>query len=105
MHAHGIGIAMGGWFPDWPDGFGFLDSLVDGATIAPTGNTNIAELNDPVINNLFAKSATVSSADRTAIWSQIDKQAMSDAVDLPMVYAKSLCLTADSVTHVYVSGG
>ena len=105
VHAHGIGIAMGGWFPDWPDGFGFLDSLVDGATIAPTGNTNIAELNDPVINNLFAKSATVSSADRTAIWSQIDKQAMSDAVILPMVYAKSLFYRPTSVTNVYVSGG
>jgi peptide/nickel transport system substrate-binding protein len=102
VHSHGIGIAMGGWFPDWPDGFGFLDSLVDGATIVPTGNTNIAELNDPVINNL---SATVSSADRTAIWAQIDKQAMSDAAILPMVYAKSLFYRPTSVTNVYVSGG
>jgi peptide/nickel transport system substrate-binding protein len=105
VHSHGIGIAMGGWFPDWPDGFGFLDSLVDGATIVPTGNTNIAELNDPVINNLFAKSATVSSADRTAIWAQIDKQAMSDAAILPMVYAKSLFYRPTSLTNVYVSGG
>ena len=105
VHSHDIGIAMGGWFPDWPDGFGFLDSLVDGATIVPTGNTNIAELNDPVINNLFAKSATVSSADRTAIWAQIDKQAMSDAAILPMVYAKSLFYRPTSVTNVYVSGG
>jgi peptide/nickel transport system substrate-binding protein len=105
VHSHGIGIALGGWFPDWPDGFGFLDSLVDGATIAPTGNTNIAELNDPVINNLFAKSATVSSADRTAIWAQIDKQAMSDAGILPMVYAKSLFYRPTSLTNVYVSGG
>ena len=105
VHSHGIGIAMGGWFPDWPDGFGFLDSLVDGATIVSTGNTNIAELNDPVINNLFAKSATVSSADRTAIWSQIDKQAMSDAAILPMVYAKSLFYRPTSLTNVYVSGG
>jgi peptide/nickel transport system substrate-binding protein len=105
VHSHGIGIALGGWFPDWPDGFGFLDSLVDGATIAPTGNTNIAELNDPVINNLFAKSATVSSTDRTAIWAQIDKQAMSDAAILPMVYAKSLFYRPPSLTNVYVSGG
>jgi len=105
VHSHDIGIAMGGWFPDWPDGFGFLDSLVDGATIVSTGNTNIAELNDPVINNLFAKSATVSSADRTAIWAQIDKQAMTDAAILPMVYAKSLFYRPTSVTNVYVSGG
>jgi peptide/nickel transport system substrate-binding protein len=105
VHSHDIGIAMGGWFPDWPDGFGFLDSLVDGATIVPTGNTNIAELNDPAINNLFAKSATASAADRTAIWAQIDKQAMSDAAILPMVYAKSLFYRPTSLTNVYVSGG
>ena len=106
VHAHGIGISMGGWFPDWPDGFGFLDSLVDGATIVPTGNTNIAELNDPVINNLFAKSATVTSATaREPIWAQIDKQAMTDAAILPMVYAKALFYRPTSVTNVYVSGG
>jgi peptide/nickel transport system substrate-binding protein len=105
VHSHGIGISMGGWFPDWPNGFGFLDELVDGATIAPTGNTNIAELNDPVINNLFAKSATLSGAARNAIWAQIDKQAMSDAAILPMVYAKSLFYRPPSLTNVYVWGG
>ena len=106
VHSHGIGISLGGWFPDWPDGFGFLDSLVDGATIVPTGNSNIAELNDPVINNLFATSATLSSAAaRTPIWAQIDKQAMSDAAILPMVYAKALFYRPTSLTNVYVSGG
>ena len=37
-----IGIAMGGWGADWPNGYGFLDELVDGNTIASTGNTNIS---------------------------------------------------------------
>jgi peptide/nickel transport system substrate-binding protein len=102
VHAHNIGISMGGWFPDWFNGFGFLDSLVDGATIVPTGNTNIAELNDPVINSLFAKSATLSGAARDAIWAQIDKQAMSDAAILPMVYAKALFYRPPSLTNVYI---
>ena len=105
VHAHDIGISLGGWYPDWPDGFGFLDSLVDGATIVPTGNSNIAELNDPLINNLFTKSATLTGAARTALWAQIDKQAMTDAVILPMVYAKALMYRPTSLTNVYVSGG
>ena len=79
---------MGGWSADWPNGNGFLDELVNGNTIAPTGNTNISELNDPVINNLFAKSNTLTGAARTAIWSQIDMQVMKDAAVLPGVYAK-----------------
>ena len=105
VHSHGIGIAMGGWYPDWPNGWGDLDSLVDGATIAPTGNTNIAELNDPVINNLFKKSNTLTGEARTPLWSQIDKQAMTDAAILPMVYAKALFYRPTSLTNVYVWQG
>ena len=102
VHSHDIGIAMGGWSADWPNGFGFLDELVAGNTIAPTGNTNIAELNDPVINNLFTKSNTITGDARTAIWSQIDMQLMKDAAVLPMVYARSLDYRAPSMTNAYI---
>jgi peptide/nickel transport system substrate-binding protein len=105
VHSHGIGISMGGWFPDWPNGWGDLDSLVDGATIVPTGNTNIAELNDSKINNLFAKSAKLTGSARDPIWAQIDKQAMTDAAILPMVYAKALFYRPPSLTNVYVWQG
>ena len=113
VHSHDLGIAMGGWWADWPNGNGFLDELVNGNTIAPTGNTNISELNDPVINNLFAKSNTLTGAARTAIWSQIDMQVMKDAAVLPGVYARSLDLPVaghdqrlhlGSVRHVQLRG-
>jgi peptide/nickel transport system substrate-binding protein len=102
VHAHQIGIAMGGWGADWPTGFGFLDSLSAGNTIVPTGNTNIEELNDPVVNNLFTKSSTVAGAARTALWAQIDKQIMTDAGILPLVYNKSLLYRSSNLTNVYV---
>ena len=57
MSSHNIGIAMGGWGADWPDGYGFLSQLVSGPSIVPAGNTNIGMLNDPVVNNLFTKAA------------------------------------------------
>ena len=62
MSSHNIGIAFGGWGADWPDGYGFLDELVNGNTIVPAGNTNIGQLNDPVVNNLFAKAAGLNNA-------------------------------------------
>ena len=43
-----MNLASGGWSPDWPDGFGFLYYLTDGAAIRPVGNSNISELNDPL---------------------------------------------------------
>jgi peptide/nickel transport system substrate-binding protein len=102
VHSHNIGIAMGGWSADWPNGYGFLDELVNGNAIVSTGNTNVAELNDPVINNLFAKSNTLTGAARTAIWSQIDMQTMKDAAVLPMVYARSLDYRSPNLTNAFV---
>jgi peptide/nickel transport system substrate-binding protein len=102
VHSHQLGIAMGGWGADWPTGFGFLDSLVAGNTITATGNSNIEELNDPVVNNLFTKSSTLSGDARTAIWAQIDKQVMTDAGMLPLVYSKALLYRPPNVTNAYV---
>ena len=102
VHSHGLGLAAGGWGADWPNGFGFLDELVAGNTIAPTGNTNISEENDPVVNNLFTESSKLTGAARTAIWSQIDEQVMKDAVILPMVYQKVLLYRPTNLTNVYV---
>jgi len=102
VHSHDLGLAAGGWGADWPNGFGFLDELIAGNTIAPTGNTNIAELNDPAINNLFTESSKVSGAARTAIWSQIDMLAMKDAAILPMVYQKVVLYRPSNLTNVYV---
>jgi peptide/nickel transport system substrate-binding protein len=102
MSSHDIGIAFGGWGADWPDGYGFLDELVNGNAIVPAGNTNIGMLNDPVVNNLFSKAAGITDAtQRNAIWSQIDRQVMKDAVIVPIVYAKALIYRPPTLTNVY----
>jgi peptide/nickel transport system substrate-binding protein len=104
VHQHALGLAEGGWEPDWPDGFGFLYYLTAGPAISPAGNHNVEELNDPVVNTLFATAlATTNLAARTRIWSQIDRQVMSDAVILPGVYAKVLLYRNPHLTNVYVS--
>ena len=104
VHSHSLGIDMGGWGADWPDGYGFLDEISNGNAIVTTGgNTNIAELNDPVINSEFAKAANLLvPAQRNAIWGQIDHQIMSDAGILPAVYGKSLLYRSPNLTNVYV---
>ena len=102
MAAHNIGIAFGGWGADWPDGYGFLDELVNGNAIVPAGNYNVGMLNDPVVNNLFAKAAGVKNgAQRDAIWGQIDEEVMKQAVIVPIVYAKALIYRPATLTNVY----
>jgi peptide/nickel transport system substrate-binding protein len=103
VHAHNLGISFGGWGADWPDGFGFLDQISNGNTIAAAGNTNISEINDPTINGWFATaSASSNAATGVAIWPQIDKKIMSLAAILPVVYEKTLLYRNTHMTNVYV---
>jgi peptide/nickel transport system substrate-binding protein len=103
MKVHNIGIALGGWGADWPDGFGFLYDITDGATIVPAGNTNIEELNNPTINSMFNTAADdMNTASATAIYAAIDKDVMAQAVILPIVYQKVLLYRNPDVTNVYM---
>ena len=103
VHQHDLGIDFGGWGSDWPDGYGFLDFISAGNTISPAGNTNIEELNDPVVNNLISKMAAANNATvRNSYTSQIDVQIMKDAGILPEVYSKALLYRSPNLTNVYV---
>lgn len=103
MDSHDLGIAFGGWAPDWPDGYGFFDFITAGDTISPAGNTNIEQLNDPVVNSDLAKMAsTTNAAQRNSYTAKIDMEVMKDAAILPEVYAKSLLYRSPNLTNVYV---
>jgi peptide/nickel transport system substrate-binding protein len=104
VHSHNLGVDFGGWSPDWPDGYGMMDELVNGNTIVSAGNTNISEENNPQINALFAQvnKPGLSQAQVNSIYGQIDKLVMADAVILPEVYAKNLVYRNPNLTNVYV---
>lgn len=103
VHSHNLGIDMGGWAADWPDGYGFLDEITNGNAIVPAGNSNVEELNNPTVNGLFAKAAASGSASaEVPYWAQIDKAVMGQAAILPEVYAKSLLYRNPSLTNAYV---
>jgi peptide/nickel transport system substrate-binding protein len=103
VHSHDLGLLAGGWGPDWPDAYGWGWALFDGGSIVPAGNANIAEEDNPAVNNLFVEleKATSDSA-RVSISQQIDKQVMADAVMLPAVYSKALLYRSSNLTNVQV---
>ncbi len=100
---HDLGLLFGGWAPDWPDGYGFFDFISAGDTIGAAGNTNIEQLNDPVVNNDLNKMAvTNNAATRNSYTGQIDMEIMKQAAILPEVYAKSLLYRSPNLTNVFV---
>jgi peptide/nickel transport system substrate-binding protein len=103
VHQNKLGLMFMGWGADWPTGYGFLQQVVDGRAIKPSGNTNLSELNDPAINKLFDDSATADTAGLTKIWTQIDQKVMENAVILPIVYEKALLYRNPEVTNVFVT--
>jgi peptide/nickel transport system substrate-binding protein len=98
----GLGIAQAGWGADFPTGYGFWNSIVNGDAILPTGNTNYASLNDPVVNNIL-DSVTKSSGTHQADFEKLDNQVMKDAVMLPYVYDKTLYYRNPEMTNVRVN--
>jgi peptide/nickel transport system substrate-binding protein len=104
VHSHDVGMMMMAWGADWPTGYGFLDQIVDGSAIKPSGGNNLMELNDPKINQ--ALSSAISNTDaaaRTKAWGDIDKMVMANASVVPLIYRKNLLYRPDSATNVTVT--
>jgi len=102
VRAKGYGLMFAGWFADFPTGYGYLDVLVDGRKIQPSGNNNYGELNDPEINSLIDKSIAEPDPKKNAeIWSQINSKVMDTATQLPFVYEKALNYRNPRMTNVF----
>ncbi|MET7392278.1 ABC transporter substrate-binding protein [Dactylosporangium sp. NPDC005572] len=103
-HAKGYGLMMAGWGADFPTGYGFLQVLVDGRGITPSGNNNYAELDNAEVNSLIDKAKAETDAAKAAeIWGQINKIVMDEAVMVPFVYDKALNYRNPRVTNVFVT--
>ncbi|MDX6744298.1 ABC transporter substrate-binding protein [Actinocorallia sp. A-T 12471] len=99
-----VGMAMMKWAADWPSGFGFLQQILDGRSIKPTGNTNISSTDLPKINKLFDKSTKEGDADkRSKIYAQIDNLSMDNADVVPLTYSVQLLYRPSNLTNVVVS--
>ncbi len=104
LHSHKIGLIFYGWGADWPSGFGFLQQIADGRAIKAFGNSNIYELNDPVVNDLLDKAAqNPDKTTREGYYTQIDQEMMKQAVMLPVVYEKTLMYRNPQASNVYVN--
>lgn len=99
-----LGVMMMQIAPDWPDGYSLLNLIANGASIQPTGNFNLSQLDDPTINNMIkSASENLSASARTAEWSKIDQLIMGQAAIVPILYTKALLYRPPNVTNVFVT--
>ncbi|MDT7614763.1 MAG: peptide/nickel transport system substrate-binding protein [Pseudonocardiales bacterium] len=103
--ANKLGLIVYGWGADWPDGFGFLQQIVDSRVIRPAGNTNLG-VKIPAVDALIDKALkTTDKAEREKIWPEIDRTVMENASMLPGVWAKGLLFRPSNLTNVFVNDG
>ncbi|MEO3870861.1 ABC transporter substrate-binding protein [Nonomuraea sp. B12E4] len=102
---NGIGLAAHGWGSDWPDGYGFLQAIVDSRTIRPAGNYNLSVMNPEVDKLIDQASSTLDANARNKLWVEVDKKVMEDASILPVVWAKTLLLRGKGLTNVAYNEG
>lgn len=98
--------AITGWCPDWPSGQTFLPPLFDGHNITTKGNTNLSQLSDPGVNAKIAEIAQLTDvqAANTA-YGELDKQIMTLAPVVPLLYEKVLMLVGSNVAGAYLHDG
>jgi peptide/nickel transport system substrate-binding protein len=101
---NGIGLATNGWGADWNNGFGFLQQIVDGRVIRPTGGSSNLSVNVPAINTMIDGAMAETDATKAnADWAAVDKAVMDQAVILPGVWAKAVTLRGAGLTNVFVN--
>ncbi|MCG5214932.1 ABC transporter substrate-binding protein [Streptosporangium soli] len=102
---NGIGLAAHGWGSDWPDGYGFLQAIIDSRTIRDAGNYNLSVKNTDVDKLVDQASAELDQTAREKLWVDADKKVMEDASILPVLWAKSLLMRGQGVTNQFYNEG
>ncbi|WP_190125338.1 ABC transporter substrate-binding protein [Streptomyces inusitatus] len=98
----GLGLVMTGWGPDFPTGQGFSQPLVDGRFIAPNGNYNVSETNDPKINKLFDDALQETDADKAGeIYKEMNHAVSDRAAQMPFIYEKNFTWRSSRLTNAY----
>jgi len=101
--ANGYGILLTRWSADFPDPASFLGPLVDGREITASGNTNVAELNDPVVNALV-DAACAASDDAAAMtaWETIAQTVTNGGSYVPIVEERTVLLAGERLRNAVV---
>jgi peptide/nickel transport system substrate-binding protein len=97
--------AITGWCPDWASSAAtFIPPLFDGRNIYEKGNGNIAQIDDPAINERIDEIKAMTDIDAAnEQWGDLDEQILELAPVVPLMVAKTVLLPGENVTGLYSS--
>ncbi|MGW5350478.1 ABC transporter substrate-binding protein [Streptomyces sp. NPDC004031] len=94
---NGWGMVVTAWAADWPDGGGFLRTL-----LAPGSPTNYAGVNDPGLDTVLSRGESADDPEEsTAAWREADAKVMTDAALVPLIHGRHLVFRSSRLTNVY----
>ncbi|WP_405374370.1 MULTISPECIES: ABC transporter substrate-binding protein [unclassified Microbacterium] len=91
--------AITGWCPDWASSAStFIPPLFDGAMITDKGNQNLAQLDDPAVNERIAEIRSMTDIDAAnEAWGELDEQIMELAPIAPLVFENGIFLPGANI--------
>lgn len=97
--------AITGWCPDWASSAStIIPPLFDGANVFEKGNSNLAQINDPAINDRIDEIAAMTDTDEaSAAWGDLDEQIMELSPIAPLVFSKAIFLPGENIAGYYPS--
>ncbi|MDN3311005.1 ABC transporter substrate-binding protein [Microbacterium oryzae] len=97
--------AITGWCPDWASSAStFIPPLFDGRNIVDRGNQNLAQLNDPEVNQRIDEIRAMEDPQEAATaWGELDEQIMELSPIAPLVLEKGIFLPGENITGYYPS--
>ncbi|MGW1375197.1 caspase, EACC1-associated type [Streptomyces sp. NPDC002446] len=98
----GYGIVIGRWGADFPTGQTFWQPLADSRALRRSGNVNVAEVDDPVVDKALDAALTHPESSG-ASYKRVNQQVAKAAYYLPFVYTKKVTWRSPGLTNVYTS--
>lgn len=97
--------AITGWCPDWASSAAtFIPPLFDGRNIYEKGNGNLAQINDPEINERIDEIGAMTDIEAAnEQWGDLDEQILELAPVVPLMVAKGVMLPGENVTGLFSS--
>jgi peptide/nickel transport system substrate-binding protein len=90
-----------GWGKDFFDSQSMIDPVFNGKNIVPSGNTNIAQANDPKLNAMMDKAETLTDeAQRSKAWGEIDRLATNQVFYVPWLWDNQINFHSKNVNGV-----
>jgi len=97
--------AITGWCPDWASSAStIIPPLFDGRNIFEKGNSNLAQINDPAINDRIDEIGAMTDTDKASTaWGDLDEQIMELSPIAPLVFSKAIFLPGENIAGYHPS--